>query len=77
MTLKGTDRSRAARTKRVLYWGVPALGLLLLPLLPILEESWGLSALFMVRGELAPPDDVAVVAIDEESNVLAQQGTRI
>jgi adenylate cyclase len=75
--LTRTEQGRVARAKRLLYWGVPVLGLALQPLLPVLEESWGLSALFMLRGERAQPDDVAVVAIDEESTVLARPDARL
>jgi adenylate cyclase len=47
--------------------GTAALGVILLPLMPVLEESWGLWTLFNLRGTVAPPDEVVVVGIDEGS----------
>lgn len=61
------DQERLRRSRRALFWGTPIVGVLLMPLLGDLEQSFGLKALFTARGEVAPAADVIVVAIDENS----------
>ena len=56
-----------------MFLGTAALGVMLLPLMPVLEESTGLWILFNLRGTVAPPDEVVVVGIDE-STVSALNG---
>jgi adenylate cyclase len=48
-------------------WGAVLLGALLLPVLVPIEEAVGLWTLFEWRGAIAPPPEVVVVGIDENS----------
>jgi adenylate cyclase len=61
------DQKRVAAAKRAMTWGALLLGVLLLPVLLPLEESVGLWTLFEMRGALAPPAEVVVVGMDENS----------
>jgi adenylate cyclase len=61
------DQTRVARAKRFLSWGASLAGAFLLPLASPVEETLGLGLLFKWRGAAAPPADVALIAIDENS----------
>ncbi len=49
-------------------WGAVLLGALLLPVLVPIEEAIGLWALFAWRGAIAPPPDIVIIGIDENSS---------
>ena len=65
--MRTKDERRLATNRRVLAWGTPLIGLLFLRLSLPLEEIGGLWLLFHLRGEVPPPAEVVVIAIDEET----------